>query len=444
MANETQKMTAVSLFAGVGGFDLALERNGVNVVAAVEIDKHAQSVLSKQFPNTKLFNDVTEVTGEQLISAGFDPRNGILVGGFPCQDLSVAGRRAGLAGKRSGLFYQVARIIEELQPEWFVLENVPGLLSSQRGADMGAVVGTLVDLGYGVSWRVLDAQYFGVPQRRRRVFIVGRRSGDWRSATEVLFERQSVRGNPQEGGATREEVARAFAEGPAEPGGGLHGVERVVITQNQRGDISVGEVSPTLLAAHGSNNHPYAFESAGEGVTVADESAPAPFSRSSFGGYAEGMGTLTASMAHRYDDQIIVEAGAFHKSGFSEYAEGAGTLRASSSQEDHVVVERVVNSINGESISPTVTASGSDYIGLGIPMVSIDTHIAPTETANTLMSASGRGSPAGEHLIVTERHTAPYRVNATLLSGGGSGAPSVQAGGMGDNLVITERIVTER
>ena len=275
MANETQQMTAVSLFAGVGGFDLALERNGVNVVAAVEIDKHAQSVLSKQFPNTKLFNDVTEVTGEQLISAGFDPRNGILVGGFPCQDLSVAGRRAGLAGKRSGLFYQVARIIEELQPEWFVLENVPGLLSSQRGADMGAVVGTLVELGYGISWRVLDAQYFGVPQRRRRVFIVGRRLGDWRSATEVLFERTSVRGDSQASGATREEVARAFAESPAESGGELHGTS--VITQGQRGDIRIGDISPTLLATNGSNNHPYAFENTGEGVTVADESASIPF-----------------------------------------------------------------------------------------------------------------------------------------------------------------------
>ena len=148
-------------------------------------------------------------------------------------------------------------------------------------------------------------------------------------------------------------------------------------------------------------------------------------------------------MANRYDDQIIVEPEAFHKSEFSEYAEGAGTLRASSSQKDHVVVVRIVNSINGEKISPTVTASGSDYIGLGIPMVSIDTHIAPTEIANTLMVSSGRGSPAGEHLIITERHKAPYEVNATLLSGGGSGAPSVLAGGMGDNLVITERTTHE-
>lgn len=276
MANETNQMTAVSLFAGVGGFDLALERNGVKVVAAVEIDKHAQAVLAKQFPDTQLFNDVTEVTGEQLISAGFIPRNGILVGGFPCQDLSVAGRRAGLAGKRSGLFYEVARLIEELQPEWFVLENVPGLLSSNGGADMGSVVATLVELGYGVSWRVLDAQHFGVPQRRRRVFIVGRHSGDWRSATEVLFERESVCGDSDPSEASWEDLASSTSDRFGETSGGLH-TRPAVVTQNQRGDLRVAETSTTLLASIGSNNTPYAFEPVREGEPVNDESSTTPF-----------------------------------------------------------------------------------------------------------------------------------------------------------------------
>jgi DNA (cytosine-5)-methyltransferase 1 len=99
--------TAVSLFAGVGGFDLALERNGVKVVASVEIDKKAQEVLKKHFPQSTIFGDITGVTGEQLIAAGFEPRNGIITGGFPCQDLSVAGKRAGLGGSRSGLFWEI-------------------------------------------------------------------------------------------------------------------------------------------------------------------------------------------------------------------------------------------------------------------------------------------------------------------------------------------------
>ena len=188
-------LTGVSLFAGVGGFDLAMERNGVKVVATVEIDKKCNEVLAKHFPTAKQFTDVQQVTGKDLLDAGFDPTRGIITGGFPCQDLSVAGKRAGLAGERSGLFWEIARLVEETQTEWFILENVPGLLSSNGGKDFGIVLGEMAQLGYRVGWRVLDAQYFGVPQRRRRVFIVGSRSGDAERIGKVLFERNSVRRN---------------------------------------------------------------------------------------------------------------------------------------------------------------------------------------------------------------------------------------------------------
>ena len=187
------RLTGVSLFAGVGGFDLAMERNGVDVVASVEIDKKCQEVLAHRFPNSKLFDDVTTVKGSDLIGAGFEPSRGIITGGFPCQDLSVAGKRAGLAGARSGLFWEIARIVEETQTEYAILENVPGLLSSNNGADFAVVLGTMADLGYSVAWRVLDAQYFGVPQRRRRVFIVGRRSSDSSSPAEILFKSEGLR-----------------------------------------------------------------------------------------------------------------------------------------------------------------------------------------------------------------------------------------------------------
>ena len=191
-------ITGVSLFAGVGGFDLAMERNGVKVVANVEIDKHCQALLERKFPNAKQFNDVTTVKGKDLIDVGFNPSRGIITGGFPCQDLSVGGKRAGLAGERSGLFWEIARVVEETQTEWFILENVPGLLSSNEGKDFGVVLGTMADLGYSVAWRTLDAQHFGVPQRRRRVFIVGRRSSGARGPDEVLFKPQSLRRNPTE------------------------------------------------------------------------------------------------------------------------------------------------------------------------------------------------------------------------------------------------------
>jgi DNA (cytosine-5)-methyltransferase 1 len=183
-------LTAVSLFAGVGGFDLAFQRAGVKVTAAVEIDKKCRDVLALQFPETKLFDDVKEVTGEQLRATGFIPERGIIAGGFPCQDLSIAGLRKGLGGERSGLFHEIIRLADELKPQFLILENVAGLLSSQRGKDMGIVITALVERGYGVCWRVLDSQNFGVPQRRRRVFIIAS-LGDHRRPVEILFESES-------------------------------------------------------------------------------------------------------------------------------------------------------------------------------------------------------------------------------------------------------------
>ena len=205
-------LTGVSLFAGVGGFELAMQRNGVKVVASVEIDKKCQEVLAHRFPMSKIFDDVTTVKGSDLIDAGFTPSTGIITGGFPCQDLSVAGKRAGLAGARSGLFWEIARLVEETQTEYAILENVPGLLSSNGGKDFGIVLGTMADLGYSVAWRVLDAQYFGVPQRRKRVFIACRRASSG-SAGEILFKQQGVRGNPTQSKQAGQDSARSVAEG---------------------------------------------------------------------------------------------------------------------------------------------------------------------------------------------------------------------------------------
>lgn len=135
---------------------------------------------------------------------------GVITFGFPCQDVSVAGKRAGLAGERSGLFWDACRIIEEFGPRVIVCENVPGLLTSNRGRDMGAVIGALADLGFGLAWRVLDAQWFGLAQRRRRLIIVGVAGGDIRRAAEILLEPEGV---PRDSAPSREtrEVAAASA-----------------------------------------------------------------------------------------------------------------------------------------------------------------------------------------------------------------------------------------
>lgn len=212
-----KQATAVSLFAGVGGFDLALERAGVKVVASVEIDKKAQDVLRRHFPDSTIFGDITGVTGEQLIAAGFEPTNGIITGGFPCQDLSVAGKRKGLEGARSGLFWQICRLLDETRTQNFILENVPGLLSSNGGKDMAVVIEALVERGYRIAWRVLDAQYFGVPQRRRRVFIVGSLGNSGRSPEEILSIAQGRAGyiaqSQSQGKTITRKITKGFREG---------------------------------------------------------------------------------------------------------------------------------------------------------------------------------------------------------------------------------------
>jgi DNA (cytosine-5)-methyltransferase 1 len=184
-------MKAVSLFAGVGGFDLALTLEGVDVVAAVEIDRKARSVLREHFPQTQLLEDINDVTGKQLIKFGFEP-DGIIVGGFPCQDLSTAGKRQGLSGARSGLFWEICRLLDETSAKWVVLENVAGLLSSNGGKDLGTVITALAERGYGVAYRVLDSQHFGVPQRRKRIFIVGCLGDDGTKAAQVLDIERSL------------------------------------------------------------------------------------------------------------------------------------------------------------------------------------------------------------------------------------------------------------
>ncbi|WP_417788924.1 DNA cytosine methyltransferase [Terasakiella pusilla] len=171
-----------SFFAGIGGFDLGCERAGMEVVFQCEINSFCQKVLKKHWPDTPLHGDITKLTAPEI------PEANVWCGGFPCQDVSLAnqGKRKGLKGERSGLFYKYAELVDARKPEWLVLENVPGLLNSHGGEDFRILLQTLDELGYGVSWRVLDAKYFGTPQRRRRVYIVASR-GSLRSAG-VLFE----------------------------------------------------------------------------------------------------------------------------------------------------------------------------------------------------------------------------------------------------------------
>lgn len=188
-------MRFVSLFAGVGGFDLGLTRSGHQCAGQVEIDKHARSVLDLQFPEIPKHNDVTTAI-DWADEIGLTGNIDLVCGGFPCQDLSVAGKRAGLSGARSGLFYDALRFAAHTKAETIILENVPGLLTSNQGRDFGAVLTALAESGYSnIEWRVLDSQFFGVPQRRRRVFIVA--SVGTKPFRQILSKCESLTGDSQ-------------------------------------------------------------------------------------------------------------------------------------------------------------------------------------------------------------------------------------------------------
>lgn len=160
-------MRYVSTFSGIEAASVAWGGLGWEPVAFSEVDPFPSAVLAHRFPNVTNLGDITKVDWRDY-SGSVD----LVVGGSPCQSFSIAGKREGLAGA-SGLMFEYIRCVQELMPRWFVWENVPGALSSDGGAAFGQLLTEMDELGYGLAWRVLDAQFFGVAQRRRRVFLVG-------------------------------------------------------------------------------------------------------------------------------------------------------------------------------------------------------------------------------------------------------------------------------
>ena len=238
--NSSEPIRVLSLFSGAGGLDLGLEAAGMEIIALCEIEAKARAVLRHHWPDTPIYNDVKEVTRERLTADGL-PTPHIVAGGSPCQDLSIAGRRTGLSGGRSGLFWEQTRIADEYEAD-IIWENVAGALSSSEGADFAAVLwgitGALPELpakgkwsksGVVVGpkrvalWRILDAQRFGVPQRRRRVYVIGcsREVAPWFAA--LLFELESSSGDSEAGFSEGEGTAGTVEEFVESAGGGASG-----------------------------------------------------------------------------------------------------------------------------------------------------------------------------------------------------------------------------
>jgi DNA (cytosine-5)-methyltransferase 1 len=194
-------MNYLSVCSGIEAATVAWHDLGWKPVGFSEIEKFPAQVLAHHYPQVTNFGDMTKYKDWNI-----NDTVGLLVGGTPCQSFSVAGLRKGLEDPRGNLALTYVGILDKFRPKWAIWENVPGVLSSNKGRDFGAFLGALVELGYGWSYRVLDAQYFGVAQRRRRVFVVCH-FGDWKPAAKVLFESESLFRNPKKGGIKGQEVA---------------------------------------------------------------------------------------------------------------------------------------------------------------------------------------------------------------------------------------------
>jgi len=208
-----------SVCDGIGAAHVAWQPLGWECAWTSEIEPFPSAVVDERW-KLKNVGDMTKLTEEQLENEG--PIS-LLVGGTPCQSFSVAGLRKGLEDPRGNLALRFTQLVGVLRPTWVVWENVPGVLSSGGGRDFGTFLGALAELGYGFAYRVLDAQWFGVAQRRRRVFVVAH-ARDWRRAAAVLFERESVFGNPPTRGASGEKVTGPIAG--CSNGGGANGPGR--------------------------------------------------------------------------------------------------------------------------------------------------------------------------------------------------------------------------
>jgi DNA (cytosine-5)-methyltransferase 1 len=173
-------MRYFSTFSGAGGFEIGMPQH-FKCVGFSEVDKYASAVLRYHWPDVPNYGDITKIDWSAV------PDFDLLVGGSPCQDLSVAGKQKGLTGERSGLFYEYVKALEIKKPAHFIWENVKGALSSNGGRDFAAILSAFSEAGYSLLWQVLNAKDFGVPQNRERVFVVGTRS-DFRSPREVFFE----------------------------------------------------------------------------------------------------------------------------------------------------------------------------------------------------------------------------------------------------------------
>jgi DNA (cytosine-5)-methyltransferase 1 len=380
-------MNVLSLFSGVGGFDLGLENAGMKTIYQCEWDKHANTILERHWPQVPRWGDISTLTAKEILRHGTPPD--VVAWGSPCQDLSVAGKRAGLEGERSGLFHEGIRIINELRketnseyPKISIWENVAGALSSNRGADFGVILDEMAKAGAMViEWGLLDAQHFGIPQRRRRVFVIA----IFNSATANL------------------------CPSPLLPVG-----------ESLRGNTTKGKPKRKSAASETS-------ESLGTGG----------FRMRGFGDYAND-NTASAIKQRDYKDATdLVVSESFTSSSFAQYQEGVGTLRSNGGDlggaSETLIAEPMLsfdtqfgsNANVFEDQSPTLKASQA------APSVAYDEY---NDSLNPIHHALRAGTKQSTGVLLEGE------VAGTLRSGGSGGVPSSR----GEHLVTEPTMAVRR
>ena len=197
------KLKGLCVCSGISAPTRAFKDIDIEMTGYAEVDPFASAVLKNHYPNVPNYGDITKFKEWKNVE-----RPDVIIGGTPCQSFSIAGLRKGLEDPRGNLTLTFIGLLDYFKPTWFVWENVQGVFSTNKGRDFHSFIEGLQAIGYSLSWRVLDAQYFGVPQRRKRVFVVGQRSEDWRSAYEVLFEPESLPRNLKKSRQKGKEVTR--------------------------------------------------------------------------------------------------------------------------------------------------------------------------------------------------------------------------------------------
>lgn len=382
-------MKYLSVCSGIEAATVAWHPLGWEPVAFSEIDRFPSAVLAHHYPQTPNLGDMTLYKEWNI-----EPVD-ILVGGTPCQSFSVAGLRRGLDDPRGNLMLVYLGLLDRFRPRWMVWENVPGVLSSNRGRDFGTFLAGLAELGYGFAYRVLDAQYFGVPQRRRRVFVVGY-FGDWRPPAAVLFESESLRGNPP--------PSREAGQGSAPNAGG----RAAQCYENHAQDSRVREIDlPTIhaKAGTGGGNLP---------LVMAHGHANAEIVR-------DGLPSLTCN----HEAPIVahaIQAGATRENpksgpdGIGVQADVAYTLEARSE------VQIVAHTLRGRGFD-----ASEDGTGRGTPLVTVafPANLSATQHASAENMSPCLGAKNPTAVAFAENSRAELR----LEGGDGSRVGALSAGG---------------